>query len=475
MDDPSWLYKNGNEIFRTAFVALRSELCDRCLGRLFGRCGFGLSNRERGSSVRTMLAMSQELLTEENADMELPFSDRLPVHRSKKVIEKKEHLPEEEEGWITTVTPSMRGHPELEGPHEGCWLCHDMFDTIDRMATSVLAASKQQEFSTFLIGCRMDPGSLERERTLWKATEPSSAEPLKEELNREIGKAYSELDPDKTFDRDSPDVTFLVDPLFQTVDVTIKPVFIKGRYIKKVRGIPQTRWTCTRCDGKGCERCGGKGKMYETSVEELIGTPVKEALDGADFKLHGMGREDIDVRTLGRGRPFVLEIPSPRKRHPDMEVLTDMINKNGAGMVEVTELAPSSRNEVPFVKEGTSLKRYRARIVIEGGVDEETLKYNISLLAQSPINQRTPWRVSHRRADKIRVRRIHEASVTFEGNGVAIVDLLTDGGMYIKELLHGDEGRTVPSLASLIGRNVRVETLDVTDVLDDERSRNVQG
>lgn len=215
--------------------------------------------------------------------------------------------------------------------------------------------------------------------------------------------------------------------------------------------------------------------MYETSVEEIIGTPVMEALEGSDFKLHGMGREDIDVVTLGRGRPFVLEISSPRRRFLDLDALIEIIDRNGDGRVRVSDLASSSRGEVPSIKDGTSLKRYRARIVVEGDVDEEILKYNISLLAQSPINQRTPWRVSHRRADKIRVRRVHEASVTWEGNGSAIVDLLTDGGMYIKELLHGDEGRTVPSLASLLGLSIRVETLDVTDVLDEERSRNDQG
>jgi tRNA pseudouridine synthase 10 len=29
--------------------------------------------------------------------------------------------------------------------------------------------------------------------------------------------------------------------------------------------------------------------------------------------LHGSGREDIDVRMLGRGRPFVMEFTNPKK------------------------------------------------------------------------------------------------------------------------------------------------------------------
>ncbi|MBN1538920.1 MAG: tRNA pseudouridine(54/55) synthase Pus10 [Candidatus Thermoplasmatota archaeon] len=474
MDDLEWLFENGKDIMRTASMALEFKLCDRCLGRLFGRSGFGLSNKERGAAVRTMLALSYELLTEQNSVRKLSFSDRIPVHPSDDPGSEKKIVPCPETEWMTTNAPSMDNYMDKDREDDRCWLCQDIFGSIKDMAMAVLEASRAQEFSTFLIGCRMDPGTLERERTLWKIADPSSAEPLKEELNREIGKSYSELDPVKIFDRNNPEATFLVDPLFRTVDVTIKPIFIKGRYLKLVRGIPQTRWICSGCRGRGCDRCGGKGKMYETSVEEIIGTPLMEALEGSDFKLHGMGREDIDVLTLGRGRPFIIEITSPKKRTLDLEILITSINNNCDGMVRVSDLVFSSRTEVPSVKDGTSLKRYRARIVVEGDVDEETLKYNISLLAQSPINQRTPWRVSHRRADKVRVRRIHEASVTWEGNGVAIVDLLTDGGMYIKELLHGDEGRTVPSLSSLLGRKIRVETLDVTDVLDEERSCNDQ-
>ncbi len=33
------------------------------------------------------------------------------------------------------------------------------------------------------------------------------------------------------------------------------------------------------------------------------------------------GREDADVRMLGEGRPFVVEIQQPQKGHPPAEVL----------------------------------------------------------------------------------------------------------------------------------------------------------
>jgi tRNA pseudouridine synthase 10 len=75
----------------------------------------------------------------------------------------------------------------------------------------------------------------------------------------------------------------------------------------------------------------------------------------------------------------------------------------------------------------------------------------------------------------VRVRKVHEISAALENDNTAVVDLLTDGGLYIKELFHGDEGRTDPSLASLLGIDVTVQTLDVTDVLDDGETWNDQG
>lgn len=51
-----------------------------------------------------------------------------------------------------------------------------------------------------------------------------------------------------------------------------------------------------------------------SSVQDLLGEPLREEIFGADeVLLHGSGREDIDVRMLGRGRPFILEFKNPKK------------------------------------------------------------------------------------------------------------------------------------------------------------------
>ena len=60
--------------------------------------------------------------------------------------------------------------------------------------------------------------------------------------------------------------------------------------------------------------CKGTGLQYAESVQDLLGKRFVEAFDATDSVFHCMGREDIDVRCMGNGRPFVLELKAPAHR-----------------------------------------------------------------------------------------------------------------------------------------------------------------
>jgi tRNA U54 and U55 pseudouridine synthase Pus10 len=83
------------------------------------------------------------------------------------------------------------------------------------------------------------------------------------------------------------------------VEVKLRSVYVYGRYTKLERGIPQTRWPCRSCKGRGCDRCGGTGRQFPTSVEELIeelGVEIKGpggvlAVDAATGKAYDLPGE----------------------------------------------------------------------------------------------------------------------------------------------------------------------------------------
>jgi len=100
-------------------------------------------------------------------------------------------------------------------------------------------------------------------------------------------------------------------------------------------------------------------------------------------------------------------------------------------------------------------------------VEEAKLKGALPVLVPEPIAQQTPERVVHRRADTTRHRRILAAEVVRVDGDRAEIRVTAEAGTYIKEWVHGDRGRTSPSLAERLGVACEVIELDVLDVLDD--------
>lgn len=380
-------------------------LCDACLGRLFGKVGHGHTNEERGRAVREVVSV--------------------PV-----------------------------------GP---CWICDGLAARYDGLAQVVAGKLAGWDFDTFLIGSRVDPEIQAREESLWAELGLRAPEPIKAEVNREVGKRVCDL-VGREPDLQHPDIAAVVDTSFDHADLQVNPLYLRGRYRKLSREIPQTRWPCKRCMGKGCARCGGTGKMYPTSVEEIVAEAVMAESGGTGHALHGMGREDIDARMLGRGRPFIVEIQEPRKRRIDFAAAVARVN--ASGLVEVDALVPVRRTDVVAIKEDRADKTYRARVRFAPPVTEERLKKELSFLESQPIAQRTPSRVVHRRADTTRHRAVRSAELVGLEGDVAELRIRTEAGAYVKELVHGDGGRTSPSLAERLGVACEVLELDVVEVHD---------
>ncbi len=78
--------------------------------------------------------------------------------------------------------------------------------------------------------------------------------------------------------------------------------------------------------------------------------------------------------------------------------------------------------------------------------------------------QETPQRVTHRRADITRTRAVYDAEGELTDDRHAELRIHGEGGLYVKELVSSDEGRTEPSLAGLLDTDAVVTALDVIDV-----------
>lgn len=419
-------------------------LCDCCFGRQYGGLARGVTNKERGRAIKLVLAMEGHV-------------------ESKKGDEGGE-------GLLRALAANGGFQPAsnvLGGAEQGgaCYICGGALEKVAQYADGALKALEGYAFNNFLVGVRVSGEVAEREDALKTEFGIEFGESLKMESSREIGKVLARM-ANKEVEFERPDVVVTVELPGPGFEVRSMPLFILGRYKKLVRGIPQSKWDCVHCRGKGCEVCHGTGKIYPISVEEIITGPIIEATGGIGTKFHGAGREDVDAIMMGNGRPFVVEVKEAKSRSVDLAALEAAINANGGGKVEVVGLKYSDKKKVRTLKERAKVaeKTYRALVEVGCPVSDETLQKLEKSFNGGVINQLTPNRVLHRRADKLRLKKVHEMTARPVDDRKIELVVRCQGGLYVKELISGDEGRTKPCVADVIGCSARCVELDVISV-----------
>jgi tRNA pseudouridine synthase 10 len=358
-------------------------------------------------------------------------------------------LRNEERGKALRVTLALADDTDYDSPAtESCWVCEGACGRFDELADRCVEALAGTDYGTYQLGTRVPPLVEENEQLLREdvGLENEAGELLNSEMNREVGRRVGDLTgADVDFQR--PDVQLMVDLDADSVDIQRNSVAIYGRYRKLERGISQTDW-----------------EKYDHSVESFVSPAITTAHRGTEGVFHGAGREDVDALMLGTGRPFVLEVKNPRRRSVDLEELETQVNDDGNGRVEVENLRYATYQMVERVKMLDASKTYRMAVEFADSVSPDDLATAINNLDGAMINQRTPIRVSHRRADLVRERTVYDITGEIEDEYHAELEVNGEGGLYVKELISGDEGRTEPSLAGLLDVESVVTHLDVLAV-----------
>ncbi|KAL2503893.1 Pseudouridine synthase family protein [Abeliophyllum distichum] len=120
-----------------------------------------------------------------------------------------------------------------------------------------------------------------------------------------------------------------------------------------------------------------------------------------------------------------------------------------------------------LIREGEAekQKQYTALVWISRPLNDNDVQ-TVSSLKATQILQKTPVRVLHRRSPLEREKIIHWMKIErIAGSSqYFLLHLCTQAGTYIKEFVHGDLGRTHPSIGSIFGCRAEILQLDVTDV-----------
>jgi len=437
------------EVFEKAAKILEGyQLCDYCLGRQFSSLCYGVGNDEKGRAIKLGLIMDAIAAYRESG--EIPEILR-------KIAE-------------TGFNPAIKTLQMLgeEAPKpKPCHICGGALSRskFREIAEKIIEELKEYEFRNFVVGARIPAEIREREDELRASFQIDSGEDIKEDITRGIGPIIQKR-LNIPVEYQNPEIVVLVDVFSDAYEIQVNPLLIKGYYRKLQRNIPQTPWYCRYCWGRGCEKCGYTGREYPESISELIGEPAMRLFEAVSYKFHGAGREDVDATVTGTGRPFILELKHPRKRFVDLSLLEKEINENARGKVEVSNLAYSSRRELRMLKSLSSIasKTYEAIVEFDREVSEDALREVEERFRDIVIEQRTPRRVLRRRADKIRQKKLYYVKAEKLDDKTVRFVIKTQGGLYVKELINGDEGRTKPNIAEFLGRTPIKIDLTVIEV-----------
>ncbi|MDD4983348.1 MAG: tRNA pseudouridine(54/55) synthase Pus10 [Candidatus ainarchaeum sp.] len=324
--------------------------------------------------------------------------------------------------------------------------------SVDEFYSEISKKLKGYEFSSFALGVGY-PKEIKEEtkKKLRVDFQKGLVYKISKELNKKV-------------DYKNKDILIIIDLIGKKIEYVFKPIYVQGRYNKYSRELPQTYRYCFKCRGKGCKLCDGKGKLSETSVEEILREYFLELFAAEELKFHGAGREDVDVLMLGNGRPFVLELAEPRKRSISKKELKDLekkINLNEKE-IQIHKLKFCKEEKVEKIKQADHKKLYLALVECDEKISQKEIK---ALKGKHYVKQRTPERVSARRSDLIRERVGKIKKVEYVSENEFKVWIKADAGLYIKEFISGDAGRSIPSVSELLGKKCKCKQLDVLKIL----------
>ena len=359
---------------------------------------------------------------------------------------------------------SIIDYEMLLDDESNCEGCFGIVGKSIKLSEKIITRLKKYEFESFLVGCAVDKSLIKKDDELFNKYEKYI--PLKNLIREEISNKITEELKIRE-NKEHPDISIIIDTRKNRFDLEIKSLYVLGKYNKFKRGIPQTKWPCGKCRGRGCQICNNTGQQYEKTVETLISPYLLKECQGLNTAFHGAGREDIDALMLGDGRPFVLEIKKPRIRSIDLTEAMFEMNMNEEVKVSLLRLCEKSIISEIKTSSSESKKKYRAKVKIEGKITDDIVdKLNSEFKEKTLLLQRTPLRVSHRRSDKVREKYIFEVCAELYDDKHIMLEIMASGGAYIKEFISGDEERTTPSVSSILKRKAICIDLDVLYVDD---------
>ena len=329
--------------------------------------------------------------------------------------------------------------------NDKCFICKNIFENLDMMLSDIYEKSNNIDFKTFNLGIILKNSYLERDDYVKSKFKLKGIENIKFGISTEIRKKISRR---KKYTRvvNEPDLFIQVNFKDESCTIRTKPIFVYGRYNKKIRKLPQRQTSCKKCNSIGCHNCNFKGLETLESVESKISNFMIKKFDANQVKINWIGGEDQSSLVLGDGRPFFAKILNPKRRN---KVLRKSLKLEGISLSELKKILIPPKGSISF--------KSKVSIIVdtEKPFSNTQLK-KLDVLKNSQIFDTTKnKRNSQKQIYEISYKKLERTSF--------LLDLLLDGGIPIKSFIQTSE--TNPNVSELLENQCKCKSLDFKNII----------
>ena len=315
------------------------------------------------------------------------------------------------------------------------------------LAEEIVAKLEEYEYDTFLVGASVPHTVLDNEDELRSRFKIKGRDSVKSQITKLLSQKVKQQ-TGKAVNYSRPDLTVLASMNEGLITINLRSVWLRGRYVKLRRGLPQRSSVCGICSGLGCAGCDYKGRTID-SVQSRISDFLTGVFAAEGCNFVWLGSEDENSLVSGSGRPFYVEVTKPKKRFAMKEVLTSRGNggkrkiffKSKEVQIKELELLERRVTDVPQfeITAQVNLKR-KTDAAPFGDSQIESLEKNFS-------NVLTSVRLSRKfRTVQKEIRGI--SCKTRDGGETIELLVHCDGGIPLKKLVSGQDETVRPNLGT---------------------------
>ena len=326
-----------------------------------------------------------------------------------------------------------------------CYICKNIFQNLDIMLSNIYEKSNNIDFKTFNLGLTLKNSFLEKDDYIKSKFKIKGIENIKFGISKEMAKKISQKTKSKRI-LVNPEMFIQANFKDESCTIRTKPIFIYGRYNKKIRKLPQKQLSCKKCNGIGCHNCDFKGFENIESIEGKISNFLIKKFDGTQVKINWIGGEDQSSLVLGKGRPFFVKILNPKRRN---RTLRKSLKLEDISLLDLKKISAQPKGSIPF--------KSKVSIIVD-------TKKPISLIQLKKLQNLENSKIHDPSKDKKgNSRQIYEIHYKKLGKNSFLLDLFADGGISLKSFIQNSD--VTPNVSELLENSCKCKSLDFKNII----------